>query len=1008
MTVSNQNPVADYLLEVGDSFSFDLDDGGTTPTEVTITIEGAATEVAYTLTGGSQPGYSVSSVLNGNVYTFTVERTAGWDASPFTVNVSWIISGVVSTDSWNYELRTEQKYPSLMQPRNPVSQGTLIITDDGAAVETETGWIDLVGATVTSLGGGKVRASFAGGGGGVGTFTGLSDTPNSYTNTRGGVPQVNDGESSLEFVYGLPDLGQWRYLAPPSAVPSAGQICTNATILANINTISVHNDNWGGDTMRSALLEVEVGSKLYLRDEQLGEGGVYEVTLVTDNTTYVTYTVAAQTVDTGPFGASGSSMALTVLPGAAATGAGGSYGYGTWAYDAGATSGGGIAAGEFRLNNADPTSATILYIRKDNREGVNLGTILEDAGGYRLSFWNADGTEGFVCDLGVPSDLSAYWQFPISNVVGDTSLVDAATFGVTYIAPTVGAAGDVSGPAGATDNAVALFDGTTGKLIKNGSTLSVDGFGNLISTQEIQATGELQSDTGATVKEVVSHVTPAAGYVAVYAKADGLLYSKDDAGTETLVSGGAGGGGASDHGALTGLADDDHTQYVPTVGTRAQDAALFTDRADHVNVPATGFGELWLKDGAEQDLVFTDEVGGDREVVTRRAADTLGANYVVRTSSGSSAQVKADADLTYTSGSLNLIATSPLLTMGEHPTAPGTPSAGQVAVYAKVDGLLYSKDDAGVETLVSGGASAASNAQEVTIWTTAAESDLDNIAGTTPATAKFALDTGTSASITEIKVHESLPILNVAVDANNELISAIQVGDEIHIGSPISYVTATIDTIALASNVYTYGVTVLASSGTFIASTTNRVSFGRKAGGVDINSLASATVASGDLVLIEDISDSNNRKKVTAQAIADLGGGGGGSGTKTLSTNETVAVDATEVVIGGGYIDGSTGGTYSWNATWIYNDGGGAGTQDAELRLYNDAGLKVSTLLLDSSVVGLDTLTNTNQALTAGATPTLDGDIILNSTDIYEVRLYITATGAVDSVTVYSCEFVEA
>lgn len=35
--------------------------------------------------------------------------------------------------------------------------------------------------------------------------------------------------------------------------------------------------------------------------------------------------------------------------------------------------------------------------------------------------------------------------------------------------------------------------------------------------------------------------------------------------------------------------------------------------------------------------------------------------------------------------------------------APGTPAASIVRIYAKSDGLLYSKDDAGVETLVSGG-----------------------------------------------------------------------------------------------------------------------------------------------------------------------------------------------------------------------------------------------------------------------------------------------------------------
>ncbi len=41
-----------------------------------------------------------------------------------------------------------------------------------------------------------------------------------------------------------------------------------------------------------------------------------------------------------------------------------------------------------------------------------------------------------------------------------------------------------------------------------------------------------------------------------------------------------------------------------------------------------------------------------------------------------------------------------------------------------------------------------------------------------------------------------------------------------------------------------------------------------------------ATVATGDLVLIADINDSNNLKQVTAQSIADLGGGGVSDGDK--------------------------------------------------------------------------------------------------------------------------------
>ena len=44
------------------------------------------------------------------------------------------------------------------------------------------------------------------------------------------------------------------------------------------------------------------------------------------------------------------------------------------------------------------------------------------------------------------------------------------------------------------------------------------------------------------ISEGGSTSTPASGRVTVYAKADGLLYSKDDAGTETLMSSGAAAG----------------------------------------------------------------------------------------------------------------------------------------------------------------------------------------------------------------------------------------------------------------------------------------------------------------------------------------------------------------------------------------------------------------------------------------------------------------------------------
>lgn len=36
-------------------------------------------------------------------------------------------------------------------------------------------------------------------------------------------------------------------------------------------------------------------------------------------------------------------------------------------------------------------------------------------------------------------------------------------------------------------------------------------------------------------------------------------------------------------------------------------------------------------------------------------------------------------------------------------TPPATPATGLVALYVKADGLVYSMDDAGVETVVTGG-----------------------------------------------------------------------------------------------------------------------------------------------------------------------------------------------------------------------------------------------------------------------------------------------------------------
>ena len=141
MTTSNINPVAGAVFLPGDSFSFDLNDGGTTPSSIQVSIEGAGTTVAWTLASGFGSGYSGTSVKVGNVYSITVSKGAGWDASPFTVNVDWAISGTPSTSSWSYELANESLYPDLMQPRNPLAQGAPTGSDTDAIHDNVAGEI---------------------------------------------------------------------------------------------------------------------------------------------------------------------------------------------------------------------------------------------------------------------------------------------------------------------------------------------------------------------------------------------------------------------------------------------------------------------------------------------------------------------------------------------------------------------------------------------------------------------------------------------------------------------------------------------------------------------------------------------------------------------------------------------------------------------------------------------------------------------------------------------------
>lgn len=142
------------------------------------------------------------------------------------------------------------------------------------------------------------------------------------------------------------------------------------------------------------------------------------------------------------------------------------------------------------------------------------------------------------------------------GAVGDGEVLKRSGGSIIGAAVGGGGVGDFVGPASSVDNTVVRFDGTTGKL-GQGSTVIID------------------DDGSVTVPEIAAPATPAAGKVVLYAKTDGLLYSKDDAGVESGLAGGGGTPAGSnkhiqfnDGGAFGGLAEFsfDKTAHVVTLG----------------------------------------------------------------------------------------------------------------------------------------------------------------------------------------------------------------------------------------------------------------------------------------------------------------------------------------------------------------------------------------------------------------------------------------------------------
>jgi microcystin-dependent protein len=206
---------------------------------------------------------------------------------------------------------------------------------------------------------------------------------------------------------------------------------------------------------------------------------------------------------------------------------------------------------------------------------------------------------------------------------------------------------------------------------------------------------------------------------------------------------------AIDHGAdVTGLGDDDHTQYALLAGRSGGQTLIGgTGSGDGLNLRSTSHGTkgvVTVGDGTGAAFAAVDGAAGRTWVHGQTSAGNAVHELVrheARTPSAGAASAGFGAAVdTYlfdaagttnragrytimwtdpTDGSEDADAVTSLVVAGTlterarvtsegafvvaEVSAPSTPASGKVALYAKSDGLLYSKDDAGAESPVSGG-----------------------------------------------------------------------------------------------------------------------------------------------------------------------------------------------------------------------------------------------------------------------------------------------------------------
>jgi len=277
-----------------------------------------------------------------------------------------------------------------------------------------------------------------------------------------------------------------------------------------------------------------------------------------------------------------------------------------------------------------------------------------------------------------------------------------------------------------TSIAIAAIGGNAsiiGDIYGNNTALSLTGAASTFSSARL------------IVREMAAPASPASGFGTIYEKVDGLLYFKNDAGTEyDLTSGGAGGNEFADN-LFRILGSGDATKKlafeVDGITTATTRTVTVPDASG--TLPLLGLAQTWTGNNdwaARHNVYKLNHTAGTRvnlrELYTNEPGNLGSAGlgiadqYRMASDAGSD-RTCALIDVRWTSavdlaesadwvlGLMDAgapvaekarITSKGAFILGEIATPP-TPAAGRAAIYPKADGLWYGVDDAGLETKLS-------------------------------------------------------------------------------------------------------------------------------------------------------------------------------------------------------------------------------------------------------------------------------------------------------------------